>query len=174
MASVVNVELRDIHGLDPVSWWPLAPEAWLAIALTTIITFLIISWIYRLFRYPPGSWRSEARRGLRQLQCKLSNQTSKQSASDLSQLLRRIAIARYGRPGQASLEGDNWLKWLEETDPNHFDWQERGRLLTTLPYAPDDTESDTAAVKKLIKAALNLVGSSRGGAAKSHKESPHV
>ena len=57
-------------------------------------------------------------------------------AGELSELLRRIAMARHGRSACAGLSGADWLDWLSVHDPNGFPWHETGRLLLTAPYAP--------------------------------------
>ncbi|MEJ1335610.1 MAG: DUF4381 domain-containing protein [Candidatus Sedimenticola sp. (ex Thyasira tokunagai)] len=174
MSESARGALRDIHGLDSISWWPLTTEMWLVVALTSIATAILFLWIYRLFRYPPGSWRSEARQALHQLQRNASRQSLKKSAGELSLLLRRIAMARFGRAGQASLEGESWLQWLTDTDPNSFDWQEKGRILITLPYAPDGTETDAQTLQQLIRATIDLVGNARDKVSPEVQRGQHV
>jgi hypothetical protein len=65
---------------------------------------------------------------------------TEQLASALSELLRRIAIARVGREQAAALTGERWLAWLQEHDPAGFAWSEHGKPLLTLPYAPPDAQ----------------------------------
>lgn len=156
--------LRDIHGLDPAPWWPLTNEAWLTVLLICLIVAAAVYWIHHLYRYPPGSWHREAERALLQLRRRVSHQASKTSAGELSLLLRRIAMARFGRRGEAGREGDEWLRSLAERDPHHFDWLERGKVLIHLPYAPDGTETDTKELRELINAAIKLVGNRYGSA----------
>ena len=55
---------------------------------------------------------------------------------ELSELLRRVAMARLGREACAGLVGEAWLAWLAEQDPKGFDWRTRGRPLLDAPYAP--------------------------------------
>ena len=38
--------LRDIHGLDAIPWWPMAPGWWYLIALVPIIGTLILLFWY--------------------------------------------------------------------------------------------------------------------------------
>lgn len=157
----MSAQLKDIQGLDPISWWPPAAGWWIAVALLLLAVWLITLWIRHLIHYPPGSWRNEARRALRDLQRRRYQLTPKETAGGLSELLRRIAIARFGRQGQASLSGKEWLEWLQQTDPNGFDWVNRGQVLISLPYAPEDWVDDQNQVDGLISASLELVGSSR-------------
>jgi len=153
-------QLRDIHGLDAIPWWPLAPGWWLAAA--AMLALLLLAWqMWQLIRYPPGSWQREARRALRRLLQQQQQVGVKQTASELSELLRRVEIARFGRQRTASLSGKQWLEWLQQSDRSGFDWSHQGRILLTLPYAPDDQANGDEQVRGLIRAALQLVSSSR-------------
>jgi len=154
-------QLRDIRGLDPISWWPLAPGWWISalmVLLTAVGLFLLIR---HLFRYPPGSWRWEARTALRDLWRKRNQQSQKETAARLSELLRRIAIARFGREKTARISGAEWLVWLQRTDPTGFDWSGRGGILLNLPYAPENLQGKPGELDDLILAALKLVAHRR-------------
>ncbi|MCB1873874.1 MAG: DUF4381 domain-containing protein [Gammaproteobacteria bacterium] len=155
--------LRDIHGLDPISWWPLAPGWWIAALVMVLTTFGLILLLRHFIRYPPGSWRWEARSALRNLWRQRSQLSQKESAARLSELLRRIAIARFGREKTASISGMAWLAWLEQSDPNGFDWTGRGGILLQLPYAPDDRQAKPGELDELINAALELTAHSGEG-----------
>ncbi|MES9874542.1 MAG: DUF4381 domain-containing protein [Candidatus Sedimenticola sp. 6PFRAG7] len=159
----MQTSLRDIHGLDPLSWWPLAPGWWLA--LVTTVSLVLLTWILvsHLIAYPPGSWRSEAHRALARLKRRFRREqiNAKEAATELSELLRRIAIARLGRQHHASLTDQAWLRCLNETDHSSFDWETEGRLLLTLPYAPDDPGSERAQIDSLLNATSNLIAPQR-------------
>ncbi|SLN37605.1 hypothetical protein PSA7680_01821 [Pseudoruegeria aquimaris] len=60
-------------------------------------------------------------------------------------LLRRTAIAAYGRARVAGLQGEAWLAFLEETCPGAGFRSEAGRALAAAPYAPDATGHADAA-----------------------------
>ncbi|HEB97008.1 MAG TPA: DUF4381 domain-containing protein [Sedimenticola thiotaurini] len=152
--------LRDIHGLDPISWWPPAAGWWIGAALVILVVLLLVSLVRYLVRYPPGSWKQEAWAALRHLRSRRHTLTPKQAASELSELLRRIAIARFGRARAARLSGEEWLEWLREQDPNGFDWPARGRILLQLPYAPDDWAPGEETLDELIRAAQRMVRNS--------------
>ena len=54
-------QLKAIHGLDPISWWPLAPGWWISALLILLSILIIALFIRHLINYPPGSWRKGAR-----------------------------------------------------------------------------------------------------------------
>jgi len=136
--------LRDIKGIDEVSWWPPAIGWWLLAVLVIALLFTLVSVVRNLRRYPAGSWRRHAWKQLRALRQQASRMPAPQLASELSELLRRIAIARLGRDRAAGLSGERWLAWLQEHDPAGFAWTQRGQPLLTLPYAPPGSGHDSA------------------------------
>lgn len=129
-------QLRDIRGLDAVSGWPPGPGWWLLSGLCiALIVALVYLWRH-LRHYPAGSWHRSAWKELRRLKREADAMPTDQLASALSELIRRIAIARVGREHAAALTGERWLAWLQEHDPAGFAWTRRGKPLLTLPYAP--------------------------------------
>jgi hypothetical protein len=136
-------QLRDIHGIQGVPWWPPAPGWWLLAGAVLVLGLVLWRWRTPIrLRIPPlpiitvGSWRWDAARQVRDLRRRMVKQDAKQTAGELSELLRRIAMARIGREACAGLTGQAWLDWLRGHDPNGFDWTERGRVLLRAPYAP--------------------------------------
>lgn len=139
MNPELTTQLRDIHGLDPISWWPLATGWWLTLLALLILAWLISLLFQNMRRYPFGSWQRDAWRQCRQLRSRAANLTERELAADLSELTRRIAIARVGREQAAGVNGTDWLNWLQIHDPNGFNWTGEGERLLTLPYAPQGT-----------------------------------
>lgn len=149
--------LRDIHGIDPASWWPPAPGWWLSL-FAILLSIYLVWWLLQQRRlYPLGRWQKDARRQLLRLKRKLKSTPTKEVAGELSELLRRIAIARCGRNRTAALTGDAWLKWLQHNDQTGFNWLEHGNVLLHLPYAPPTHDSDRASLDRLIDAAIRWV-----------------
>ena len=144
-------QLRDIRGLDTISWWPLAPAWWVLLALLIAVAgFVLITLGRRKSREP--AWQSEALdivNGLRVNQ----NTGMKQRASALSALLRRVAIKRFGRDECAGLEGRSWLAWLTNNDPGGFSWDQKGLVLIQAPYLPDDAVAAQENWSELLDAA---------------------
>ena len=146
-------QLRDIRGLDPLPWWPLPPGWWFVLA-GVLILVLILYFARYLWRHGgPADWRGEATRQIRSLRERLAWADARTLAGELSELLRRIAIARAGRRDCAGLVNDQWLDWLEAHDPNGFPWRTEGRILVQLPYAPPGDRSSAAGLQRLVDAA---------------------
>ncbi|MBK1723633.1 DUF4381 domain-containing protein [Thiocystis violacea] len=135
--------LRDIRDIPPIPWWPPAPGWWLILGGLVLIGYAIWRWRVPLSLRVPipgitlGTWRWDAAAALRDLRRRIrAGQDPKATAGELSELLRRIAMARLGRPACAGLTGRDWLDWLSAHDPNGFSWSERGTPLLVAPYAP--------------------------------------
>lgn len=162
--------LRDIHDISPLSWWPPAPGWWLLMLGLVLLSLAAWRWRAQLnrlsLRIPVpgitlGSWRWDAAAALRDLRSRVrKGQDAKIIIGELSELLRRIAMARLGRPACAGLQGARWLDWLAAHDPKGFPWHERGRLLVDGPYAPArhlESMRETGELLALIDAALGWV-----------------
>lgn len=161
-------QIRDIHGFEGVPWWPPGPGWWAMAVGLILLTWL--AWRFRStlrLRIPIpvitlGDWRWDAARQLRVLrrQVRRDELGLKEAAGSVSELLRRIAMARLGRAACAGLTGTDWLGWLQANDPNRFDWAGRGRLLLDAPYAPPvdaDAKSHRADLIALIEATHDWV-----------------
>ena len=48
-------QLMEIHGLDPISWWPPAPGWWIGLFLILLTATALFLLIRHFIRYPPGS-----------------------------------------------------------------------------------------------------------------------
>jgi len=151
--------LRDIHGLDALPWWPIAPGWWVLFGISLLLLVAGVGvawWIGWLHR----DWRRDACRRLQKLSTQIDQLGPKEVASQLSSLMRRISMAHHGRAACASLTGNAWLEWLASQDPSGFPWLERGRVLIELPYAPprdqlgrNDTDPDQ--LRTLLEAAFS-------------------
>jgi hypothetical protein len=148
--------LRDIHGLDPIGWWPPAIGWWLVAVLAIALATAGV-WLWRTAPYQFEGWRWDARQRLKRLRRQVETEQPKAIAGELSELLRRIAIARCGRHMCAGITGPAWLDWLAENDPAGYDWRKRGQVLLKLPYAPPEPLESKETLIELIDAALAWV-----------------
>lgn len=153
-------QLRDIHGIASVPWWPLAPGWWLLLFLAGALLLGGRLWrqslsagLARLWLVF-GGWRGEAIAALHQLREDLPRLPPREIASALSPLVRRIAMARHGRAACAGLHGDAWLAWLTARDPAGFDWRPHGAWLAHTPYAPVGQTRDDPAARAELAALL--------------------
>lgn len=149
-------QLHDIEGIDAISPWPLAIGWWITIIVGLLIFGCAIWLICRRLSYL-RSWQRDTFKRLDHLEHNLSVSTSGETVAFLSEYLRRIAIRRFPRKECAGLVGDAWLKWLKTHDPKQFDWTERGKLLTEIPYAPTYGELSLQQIKELIQAVRHWV-----------------
>lgn len=149
--------LRDIHGLDAVPWWPIAPGWWLLIGLLVLLAVAAAGRQWLLYHAPWIGWRGDARRQLRALKKALPAEDPRNITGRLSELLRRIAMAHSGRREAAGLTGDDWLYWLAALDNSGFDWEQRGQLLLTAPYMPPSLAVARDELSVLINAARRWI-----------------
>lgn len=147
------LDLRDIHGLDSISWWP-PGSAWWAVLGAVLVLIWFAYTVWQRLNYV--GWQRDARRQLHRLRRALRRNPDAQAVrglvADYSELLRRVAMMRYGREQCAGLQGEAWLAWLEARDPQGFRWSDEARLLLLSPYAPPDTPLDTARLPRLLRA----------------------
>jgi len=149
--------LRDIHGLDSIPWWPPAPglSALLVMVVLLVLAVRFRYWI--LQRISWVGWRNDARRQLRALRKALTTEDPRIVADRLSELLRRIAMARSGRRTAAGLTGDKWLQWLAEQDTSNFEWEKHAQILLVAPYMPPGKTVERAELTRLIRAATRWI-----------------
>jgi hypothetical protein len=147
-----NLDLRDIHLPDPISWWPIAPGWWLLIvSLLLIIAVIFISRKIYLGKQLKRDIISE----LENIKLQFNKtQNKSQLAKSLSILLRRASISYYPENNIAGLTGNNWLNYLDITNSNasadRVFQSDTGEVLLSAPYLPDNSIQDYDA-KALIQ-----------------------
>jgi hypothetical protein len=138
----MTTELRDIHGLDVIPWYPIAWGWWLLLLAAIILGLIIFQyWRYKNRLKLKHKWRQIALAEWQNLNAPILSDYER--ATKLSHLLRWVAIQNYGRTC-AGLTGEAWLAWLTEHDPRQFAWLEHGKILTQLPYMPPDSNQPCA------------------------------
>ncbi len=133
-------QLRDIHLPDAVPIWPPAPGWWFAFGIMILATTVVFLRI-RAHR------RSLRRAALRELDTVENSYRITSDAAvlarSLSALLRRTALARFGRDRVAGLHGNEWIEFLATTTPAGAAAVASADALTRTMYARPGGESDT-------------------------------
>ena len=131
-----SISLQNLHDIvvpAPVSWLPPAP-GWYALGLTILLLLLwgAMLW-YR--RWKRNAYRREALAELDRFEAAFAgNGTVSELLPRLPELLKRTAIAAYGRGEVASLSGKSWLDFLDHSMGKPLFSGERGGLLLTCSY----------------------------------------
>jgi len=84
--------LRDIHGLDTVSWLPLAPGWWYLFGVVLALLLLAGIRYWLIYNGPWVGWRGDARRQLRALKKALAKDDPRQIADQLSDIRKTSEI----------------------------------------------------------------------------------
>jgi len=135
MESTSLQNLHDIISPQPVSWLPPAP-GWYALGLSL---FLLCSWfsVQKYLAWKRNKYRREALIELDEIGKQLAgNAKYQQLLPQLPQLVKRTAIAAYGRNLVASLTGNDWLAFLDKTGSTHLFTKGSGQLLNDCSYLP--------------------------------------
>lgn len=149
-STLNSLDLRDIHAAAAPEFWPLAPGWWL-LTLLVLATLLVIGWwLIRLLRQ-----RRREARILSELDA-LSESNPAEAATQISTLLRRVALMRFKRIDVASLSGNAWLSFLDSTGGGGAFVNGAGSQLATVPYSATsdvakNTESNNEALLSLAR-----------------------
>lgn len=167
--TAATLPLRDIHLPDPVSWWPPAPGWWLLAC--ALIVLAITLWL-GVRRWQKKQRRRDSLRALKTIRAQfIQHQDKTALLRELSILMRRASISFYPRNTSASLTGDAWLQFLDDTsrtrDSSNGFKQGDGKWLATAPYLPDNTtpDIDSNALLKLCEQWLSAQPNKRAGVA---------
>jgi len=144
-------DLKDVHEPAAIVFWPMAPGWWLLIFL--LVASLIGVYYWKKHRKPP--YKKLAQTALKQLHNEYElNGDEKMFIQSLSTLIRRIALAVYGRQ-VSSLTGNQWLKFLNETGNTDAFTVGPGKMLIDAPYQ----STPNINVKDLLLITKHWVGS---------------
>lgn len=99
-------QLAPAHAPPPLGWWPPALGWWLLAAILLLLVAALTYW----YRRPSSRLRRIALRNLKHLESQVNDDM--QLACALQDLLRRYAIAAYGRDVVAHLSGTDWLTFI--------------------------------------------------------------
>jgi len=133
------LQLRDIHLPDSIGWGPPAIGWWLLAVLIPLCCFLIV-WLYKHITRKTAL--KTARKHLQQIK-QAGDLDNMATLIALSELLRRVAISISPREQTASLTGQAWLDYLDNTMSDSPFTQSTGAWLTQGHYqktAPTERE----------------------------------
>lgn len=119
--------LKDLHILSEPSFWPLATGWWVLIGVIVILCLSALIF-YHFWRQRPSVY---AIRKLNKMTVQISDDLT--YLKEVSQLLKRVAIAVYGRPKIAPLSDQKWQDFLLSAGPDTLTKQE-ARWIAFAPY----------------------------------------
>jgi hypothetical protein len=136
------LQLRDIHLPPAPSLWPPAPGWWLLAALSLALLIWVTVRLWQ--RYRLQRQRRRILQALAELDRRYGAGQDAAFASEVSILLRRLALKQFPRDEVAALTGDAWLRFLDRHGGDGQFQQGPGAVLAEAPYAPDRTIDQTA------------------------------
>ena len=147
--------LRDIHLPEAIGWWPPALGWWL-LAILIPLSIALMVWLY--MRITRKTAIKAAKKLL--LQIKQDKQSdNNQKLTDLSALIRRVAISTTSRENCAGLTGQQWLEFLDQSMKSSPFTQGIGQLLANAPYQKSaPSEQDINQLSRLCEDWLNAQG----------------
>lgn len=101
-------QLAPEHAPPPAGWWPLAPGWWILLVLT------VLAIAYLIFRLRHPNLRLQRAALDHLIYLETSPIDDRVLARELEHLLRRYAVARFGRDLVAGLSGEKWIAFIVE------------------------------------------------------------
>jgi hypothetical protein len=142
--------LENLHDLVmpvPVPWWPPAP-GWFIVS--AVLVMVLGWWLIRAIQ----QWQSNSyRREALVLLGKIDG-----SGAELPILIKRVALSAYPRERVASLTGEEWLAFLDQTGHTDAFTTGAGRWLARVAYEPQLTASlSTSELNGLLTAVRDWI-----------------
>lgn len=157
-----SLQLRDIHLPPPPGFWPPAPGWWLLAAILLGIAIWLGILLARRIR------RHRRQRLLLALLADIERspaEAPQQQLTQLSMLLRQLALALFPRRRVAAITGGDWLHFLDSTGGDGRFAQGPGRVLADGPYMRElPREIDVGAVTSLVRDWIRKNSGRRHGA----------
>lgn len=131
-----SISLQNLHDIvvpAPVPWLPPAP-GWYALGLTLLL-FLLWGTVVWYRHWQRNAYRRQALAELARIENALDgDKAAHLLLPRLPELLKRTALAAYGRGEVASLSGKTWLDFLDRSIDKPLFSGDNGRLLLTCSY----------------------------------------
>lgn len=107
-------QLKDIHLPDPVSWWPLAP-GWYGVMILIVIVMIALTYFFYK-RHLNALPKKQALILLKAYSEHYEKERNAQlTSARISELLKRVALVYFPRMEVASIHGDAWIEFLNQT-----------------------------------------------------------
>ncbi|MCL9682950.1 DUF4381 domain-containing protein [Legionella maioricensis] len=144
-------QLKDIHLPESIGWWPLAPGWYVVMLLALFLLIAVACWAYK--RHANALAKNQALELLNSYKEQYEKEGNAQLASArISELLRRVALVYYPRAEVASLHGDAWVAFLNQTGKG-VDFEPVKSMLLDSPFKT----SETVNLKPLIMRAQRWI-----------------
>ncbi len=111
-------QLKDIDLPAAVSIFPLATGWWIVLFSLAVATVIFILW--KVGFLANLQFKREAYKQLQKIETEFSAQKNTPSAlNEISILLKKICLKKYPTVEVASLTGEAWLRFLDQTNKTH-------------------------------------------------------
>ena len=140
-----QLPLKDIHLPETIGWWPPAIGWWLLAVLIPLLLF----GLYRLYKHLTRKTALKAAKKNLELIKLYDPEAADKQLTELSVLIRRVAISLSPRTQVASLTGKAWLAFLDASVSGSPFSEGQGRLLTEAAYRK--TPPTAAEISDLIQ-----------------------
>ena len=154
-SSPLLEQLKDIHAAGDPGWWPPAPGWWLLAALLLLALFLAA----RLLRRKLAARRRqrELLKELDKLQQELDPvRQAHEYLASLNRLFRAVAVRAFPGTASASLQGEEWVRFLVSLLPDKSETASLAALARG-PYEPGP-EFDAGALNQHARTWVRLYG----------------
>jgi hypothetical protein len=142
--------LHDIVLPEPVSWMP-QTVGWRVLLAVLLVSLVWVSWT-AIRRRRANRYRRLALTRLEESERALADPASRAGAiSDLPVLVKQTALACRPRSEVASLSGDRWLRFLDESYDGSGFTKGPGRLLPALAYEAPRVEEGEEGIGDLVR-----------------------
>lgn len=132
-----ELQLRDIHLPETVSWWPPAIGWWLTPLLLALLALAFIALRRILHKRRQNAHKNIARAELQRIKQHYADSgDALHSLRELSILLRRVALSYLPREHSASLTGEAWIAQLNQLAQHSVFSEQHIELLTRGVYQP--------------------------------------
>ncbi len=128
--------LRDIHQPGMIETWPPAPGWWILAGLALVALIALVTWLFLHWRR--NRYRREALKELAALEGHWqANGDDAAYLQALQKLLKRVALTAFPREQVASLTGEAWLQFLDNSTNSHDFSIGEAEALIDGNYRPD-------------------------------------